>query len=148
MDRYGAAMAQPVEHQDDNHVDDVTAVSAPSRRPWGGYVLLGLLLAAAAVLVASFVGQGGAPLPADSATSAGAESVCTDRFVPAKLKAPRTANFVGVTAREDASAPGTFVVDGAVDSQNSFGALVRSRFECRVSYAGNGSWKLVAASVS
>lgn len=66
-----------------------------------------------------------------------AERVCQD-FVKQRLKAPATAKFSGL----DHSADGAdYTVTGAVDSQNSFGAMLRSGFTCVVRDT-SGHWEL------
>lgn len=50
------------------------------------------------------------------------------------LKAPSTAEF-----DSDATGSGTWTVSGTVDSENSFGAMLRSNFQCTVKIAGNSA---------
>jgi hypothetical protein len=56
-------------------------------------------------------------------------------FVKKNLKAPSTAEFA---PRRDlqisGSGVGPWTVAGYVDSQNSFGAMIRSRFRCTIQY--------------
>lgn len=68
------------------------------------------------------------------------------KFVKDRLKAPTTATFrnyfekdgeVLVTAAPD----GSYVVASSVDSENSFGAKIRSRFVCQVTPDGS-TWHL------
>ena len=56
---------------------------------------------------------------------------CEDA-VKQQLKAPSTAKF----DNEQASGSGTWRVSGTVDSQNSFGAMLRASFECTVVVKG------------
>lgn len=76
--------------------------------------------------------------------SGDAKRVCQEEFIPKRLKAPKTAEFSGVTVTETA---GTYTVTGSVDAQNTFGALVRSSFTCVVHSSGD-NWVLDTASVS
>ncbi|GAA2696594.1 hypothetical protein [Actinoplanes palleronii] len=73
-----------------------------------------------------------------------AQRVCEGQFVPARLKAPATAKFSGVSVYE---AGGAYRVTGSVDSQNGFGALVRSAFSCTV-HASGDRWVLDRAEVT
>lgn len=73
-----------------------------------------------------------------------AKRVCQEDFVPKRLKAPKTAEFSGVTVTESG---GVYTVTGSVDSQNGFGALIRSSFTCKVRESGD-NWVLDSASVS
>lgn len=101
--------------------------------------------AVAAVALVVFAGdsQPGAEDPA-----AGAKRACTEEFVPAKLKAPATAKFSDVEiASVDTSSVGeTYTVTGSVDSQNGFGALIRSEFTC-ITHLDGGRWELNSAAV-
>ena len=62
-----------------------------------------------------------------SGRQASAEYAC-EQYVTDNLKSPSTADFTGTTA----SGAGPFTVTGEVDSQNGFGATVRSSFSCTV----------------
>ena len=74
-------------------------------------------------------------------------NVCKD-FVRDRLKSPGSASFrnffegdgeVSVTGAGD----GPFVVRSSVDSENSFGASLRTSFTCEVRRAGGDNWRLV-----
>lgn len=116
-----------------------------SPKPRGRRVLdnlLVLLLAAGGIaFLVAIVFSGGDDAPPD--LSGDAIRVCEEEFVPKRLKAPATAEFSG------ASVSGTgdvFVVTGHVDSENSFGAKIRSRYTCTVRSSGD-QWRLQSASV-
>lgn len=64
--------------------------------------------------------------PYDSNNKFEAIAQCEARIEPL-LKAPATAEF-----KTSASGSGTWSVTGTVDSENGFGATVRSDFECTV----------------
>lgn len=55
-------------------------------------------------------------------------------FVSARLKAPSTASFSSPSTA--GSGEGPYTVHGVVDSQNSFGAMLRSSYTCTVQFAG------------
>jgi hypothetical protein len=70
--------------------------------------------------------------------------MCED-FVKDRLKSPSTAEFASIIANGV-----TVVKDGKqyhmrswVDSQNGFGAMLRTRFSCTVADQGAGDWKLI-----
>jgi hypothetical protein len=65
-------------------------------------------------------------------------SACT-RAVAERLKAPSTARFHGPTASWHDQAKGTGWIRGQVDAQNSFGAMLRSTFECGLQ-RNDGYW--------
>ena len=54
-----------------------------------------------------------------------------ERAVAQNLKAPATAQY-----QSTASGVGPWTVTGTVDAENSFGALVRSQYECSVELRG------------
>jgi hypothetical protein len=60
-----------------------------------------------------------------------------ENYVKNRLKAPATAKFSDERWGQDGD---TFTITGAVDAQNSFGALLRSRFTCRVHDGGGDTW--------
>lgn len=55
------------------------------------------------------------------------------------LKAPSTAKFVSIQAKQ--TAPGRWTVGGQVDAQNSFGAMIRSYYICEAVQVGTG-WRV------
>lgn len=63
-----------------------------------------------------------------------AQSAC-ERAVTGILKSPSSADFGGWQRRENAD--GTYEISGYVDSQNSFGAVLRAQFSCSVDSSGN-----------
>jgi hypothetical protein len=75
---------------------------------------------------------------------ADAKRACQEQFIPARLKAPGTAQFTDVAVTE---LGGSYRVAGSVDSQNGFGALVRASFTCSVRLDGD-NWVLEAAAVT
>jgi len=73
----------------------------------------------------------------------GAIAVCK-KFVRDNLVAPSTAKFASPdrTFQIDAEAD-TWRVLGDVDAQNKFGAMLRLKYLCDVSYQGEDMWHLV-----
>lgn len=71
-------------------------------------------------------------------------------YVKGVLKAPKTAEFsdcIGDTSvSEEVGKPGRYRVIGLVDSQNSFSAMIRSRFVAVVEQVDpdKGTWRLVS----
>ncbi|WP_433065494.1 PKD domain-containing protein [Dactylosporangium sp. CS-033363] len=70
-----------------------------------------------------------------------AVEVC-QRAVLQNLKAPATARFV--PGQVDTAENRTFRVSGAVDAQNSFGALIRTSFDCNVALDGRPQLRSLA----
>lgn len=58
-------------------------------------------------------------------------------WVKERLKSPSTASFSGDTV---SGSNGDYTIAGAVDSQNSFGATVRSTWTCTIRLDGN-TWR-------
>jgi hypothetical protein len=58
--------------------------------------------------------------------------VCAHDFVKGQLKSPSTAEFEGGEEGVIQVNDTIFTVKGIVDSQNSFGAMLRANFSCRV----------------
>jgi hypothetical protein len=86
-------------------------------------------LCAGCVALVAQVGDTGSDDP-----SAYVEVACRD-WVRAKLKAPASADFSGELAVLDDAATNRWRVEGSVDAQNSFGALVRSTWTCVATYS-------------
>lgn len=75
----------------------------------------------------------------DTSDDAGydAKRVCQEEFISERLKAPSTADYdLDVTG-----GPVTYTVSGTVDSENSYGAKLRSDVTCVVELDGD-QWKL------
>lgn len=70
------------------------------------------------------------PKEPEKPSSSMAIIVC-ERAVKEQLKAPSTAKFSGSYAT--AKSGGGYRVEGNVDSQNSFGAMIRARYVCESS---------------
>jgi hypothetical protein len=77
--------------------------------------------------------------------------VMAQQFVKDRLKSPGSADFGGVFS--DYQSPdevvtdlggGSFRVRAWVDSQNVFGAKLRTRFLCELKFVGNDRWQLTS----
>ena len=61
-------------------------------------------------------------------------------YVEDRLKSPSSAEFPGIFERQDHIKKlnaTTFEIDSWVDSQNGFGAVVRTRFRCKIKFTGD-----------
>lgn len=68
----------------------------------------------------------------------------TKRLVQQNLKAPTTAKFPGISAAEFRRVDDiTWIVHCYVDSQNAFGAMIRTHYRAKVMFLGNDTWKLL-----
>jgi len=111
-----------------------------------GWLVL-LVLVAFLIMIMSF-GSGGSgrsgrsSAPKQAHSELDAWGMCRE-FVEESLKAPRTAKFPwGYSKFTTHLGGGKYRVRAYVDAQNSFGALVRSDFDCTVQYAGEDRWRL------
>lgn len=72
-----------------------------------------------------------------------AEAMCRS-FITDRLKSPGSARFSDSSETERTSkSDGGFLITGWVDSQNSFGALLRSHYSCSIMPSANDQWKLI-----
>lgn len=81
----------------------------------------------------------------------GAFDVCT-QFVKDRLKAPGTASFRNYFEEDGevqvtGTGEGPYTVRSSVDSENGFGANIRTDFVCKVTHTGDGNWRLVDITV-
>ncbi|THA72588.1 hypothetical protein E6R60_26225 [Streptomyces sp. A0642] len=74
-------------------------------------------------------------------------AIMCEKFVKERLKSPGSADFSGVTETKitptTEKAPWTYLVNGYVDSQNSFGASVRNDYRCLIKTSDDKTWTLV-----
>lgn len=113
----------------------------------GTWVVIAIVVVVVLAAFGSKKSDSDNPAPAGTKDhSAMAFTMCKE-FVKGSLKSPGSAKFrnefeedgeVTVSGYGD----GPFVVRSSVDSQNGFGALLRSNFVCTVSYTGDDNWKL------
>lgn len=78
--------------------------------------------------------------------------ICKD-FVKDRLKAPSTAKFRNYFEDDgevtvSGSGSGPYTVISSVDSENSFGAALRSNFVCVVNNTGGANWRLADISIT
>jgi hypothetical protein len=80
----------------------------------------------------------------DSDTDDGsmAEIMC-EEFVSERLKAPASAEFPGADLVEPLGGD-QYTVTAAVDSQNGFGAMIRTGYVCTIQNTGGDEWTLVS----
>jgi len=114
-----------------------------------------LVLAALGVLVVIgiFTGSstGGAGTGSGSDQKLTAFDMCKD-FVKDRLKAPSSAKFRNFFQDDgevvvDGSGSGPYTVVSSVDSQNGFGAQLRTDFTCRVTNTSGDNWRLDSISL-
>ncbi len=93
------------------------------------------VVGAIAILMAIIGGINACSKRPDSNANSKYEAIaqCEDR-IKQLLKSPATAEF-----ETDATGSGTWKVTGTVDSDNSFGASLRSSFQCTVVISGDSA---------
>lgn len=75
--------------------------------------------------------------------------VACQQFVKDRLRAPSTADFPsGSTRYTTEIGGGKYRVEAYVDSQNGFGAMLRSNFTCDVQWVEPDNWKLEALNIA
>lgn len=98
-------------------------------------------LVIALCLVLVLVGCGGGEKPEHSATAA---DVMMQQFVLEKLKSPGSAEFASVyDTKSEYAGDNVYIVKSYVDSQNSFGAKIRTNYIGKIKYVGEDKWELV-----
>ncbi len=108
----------------------------------GVTTLPGMRTAAVAVALLAVAGCGGS----DEPDNFDAYKAC-ENWVAERLRAPSTADFSGVARSEITRTDIGYDVAGYVDSQNGFGAQIRSEFTCQMRLTPD-SWQLVDLSIS
>jgi hypothetical protein len=104
---------------DEQAVPTPHVYQAPPRRPgWGTLFMAGIALIFGIAFFQTMIGG--------SSSNDGALVVACQDVVKKNLKAPGTAKFIGVPKVSGK------VISGQVDSENSFGATLRSSFQCTV----------------
>lgn len=118
-------------------VTGFTPIPPPPRKSHAGRILA--ILAAAVVLLAAVAVVLGLALRHGPAAPTGQQQAITacEDAVKSQLKAPATAKFSGETTSPSGSG---FHVEGSVDAENGFGALIRTPWECNAGPTANGSW--------
>lgn len=68
-----------------------------------------------------------------------------EHFVKKKLKSPKTAEFAGYSSSTVFhNGDGVYTVRSYVDSENSFGATIRTKFTAKVRENGDETWSLLS----
>lgn len=122
--------------------------SPPTSAVWivalvfGGLIVFGLLMSG------DDEGPSAAPRPPDPEERRLAAFDVCKKFVSHQLKSPSTAKYRNYFEDDgevivSGSGAGPYIVRSTVDSQNSFGALIRSSFTCTVRNTGGVNWQLV-----
>lgn len=123
----------------------MTANNQPSSKPGAGgavafLVIIVLLFVIIAAVVSAFSGDDDGD--SSGSNEIGAEVMC-EEFVKERLKSPASAEFSD-TRSISTGTPDEYEVTGSVDSENGFGAMLRSSYECTIRDNGDDTWTLIA----
>lgn len=124
----------------------------------GAGCLVLIVIAAVLWLIGTLMGggddddsSGGSDVSSAEDLEYGAFDVCTN-FVKDRLRAPSTAEFRNYFEDDGevvvTGGPDTYVVTSSVDSENGFGAMLRSTFVCQVEHVAGTRWMLVDLSIN
>jgi hypothetical protein len=83
--------------------------------------------------------------PEDYSTKA---KIISEEVVKASLKSPSSAKFPDECVTEKYFGDSIFLVHGCVDAQNTFGAMIRTNYRCKLQYlkddwADINNWKIM-----
>lgn len=126
---------------------DCRAPAPTNRSAWGGLVLAIVVLGLFGIICDG--GDKGTPAKDwRSESNSGMAYIMMEDFVRDRLKAPRTAHFPGVFDNRDEHV--TFLgsqkyrIVSYVDSENSFGAMIRTRFVGEIKQVEEDRWQLIS----
>lgn len=74
-------------------------------------------------------------------------AIMTEEYVKQRLKSPASADFPRNYQQTEHKGNQTYYVQGVVDSQNSFGAMVRARYTGLIKQVSSDEWQMVTLSV-
>jgi hypothetical protein len=129
---------------------EMTQASKPKISNSGGGAAKGFLALFVLILAVVFLWNGCTGSSDSSKSTASKQPTDTDayfmswKFVKSNLKAPSTAKFPYSNQAEIiATGINQWKVTAYVDSENSFGAKIRTYYTATVRYIGNDEWELV-----
>jgi len=111
-------------------------------RERSGYLIL-FFFGLVALIVFAVIGHRANDTPTDDkyTASRSAARVMAQKFVLNKLVSPATAKFSDESETEIQGYGDSWMVAGWVDSQNVYGALIRSRYRVTLKPVENGRWQ-------
>lgn len=121
---------------------EATPPAASSNNP-GAIALVAIIVI---IIVFVLLRQGEGSKPRVYTPNAMDAAAMCQVFVKDRLKAPKTAEFepaYKASAVTTGSGINSWLVKSYVDSENSFGAMVRTDYICKVKYVGNDKWELL-----
>jgi hypothetical protein len=70
--------------------------------------------------------------------------IMSQDFIERQLKAPASAKYPNCVGKAEFVGDGEFVVTTYVDSQNSFGAMIRTSYVMRLKSLGADKWRMLS----
>jgi hypothetical protein len=144
----GASLDKPKSANTNNQESVATTAKPPISLIAGlGMLLVGgfIFMISTKYLVSMMSGSNAEPTVGNNSTMA---FVQCKSFVNERLKAPHTADFPFLDRESINMGDNTYVIRSYVDSQNSFGAMIRNKTFCKVKWNGTEeanikNWKLI-----
>lgn len=126
---------------------DYVADPKPNHGMRNVVVVIGVLVLAA-IIMSAIAKHGGSNSASPAQTRRYEACNIAEQFVRESLKSPGSAKFQPCSDRTVSDGPVLWNVSGYVDSQNGFGALLRSNYRVTVSYQGGTQWHLESIDVN
>jgi len=99
-----------------------------------------IVIVIAVISIISSLGGDSEPKPEHDEAAA---AIRAQYYVQEQLKSPGSAKFApGGQQMVLHLGDGRYLVEAWVDSQNSFGALIRTEYSCNLKYIGDDKWEL------
>jgi hypothetical protein len=118
-----------------------TPQPASNGKTIAGFIVMLIIIGSIIYSCSTSDAKGSDSTDTDTSDQSGmAELMCED-FVTDRLKAPSTADFPGADSVVPAG-PDMWTVSASVDSENGFGAMIRTDYLCTVQDSGNDKWLL------
>lgn len=125
----------------------MTAKSQPSNgSALAGCVLILFIIGIVIYSCSTDSGGSDSTEPDDGGGGSMAEVMC-ENFVTDRLKAPSTADFPGADSVDELGSD-EYEVTASVDSENGFGAMIRTDYVCTIRYSGDDKWTLVSLDIN
>ena len=119
---------------------------APRKRLTGsqiaGWICAGVVVFLAFVAYVAGPDRGPRSTTPSTPTEFDASATC-EKLITERVRSPATIDFGRESDKTRTNiGTGTFRVVGQFDSQNGFGALIRTGYTCTLTYAGNNQWDI------
>lgn len=119
------------------------------KNPLSIFTKTAFILAGILFVVIIIMNNGPAPSKPDTSSTRTKSEVyaMAQVFVKRALKSPSSAKFPVTSSASILEKDGMWFVASYVDSQNSFGAMIRTQWAVAMKYEGSGNWKLITIDI-